>query len=144
MDYSRVYGNKKSSERDIEIQVLTYLNLKQGFFWKAEYPITFDSRTKVAKQASHKFIINGISDVLGVYNTIFYAIEIKTPNELKWWAKKHAEIMGYGGKNKKEKRFRNQQLFIDNIKTHGGWGGFAASVEEAWAIVLEGQARCRS
>jgi len=126
--------NKDDLEEVIELQILIALNARCGFFWKVEYPITFNKYGK-AKVHKNRFVIDGVSDILGLSESICLGIEVKRPKELAWWRKKEAQVMMTGPKNKKEKRFYRQELFIRSLKENGGWGGFADSVKRARQIV---------
>jgi len=93
-------------EKEIEKQILDYLSLlPECFVWKCN---NFGTYGKFRK-AKSKHIINGVSDILGIYKGRFLAIEVKTKT----------------GKTSTE-----QDQFLENIRIQGGISFVARSLEE--------------
>lgn len=105
-------------EKDIENQILDYLTKSDlGFFWKCNIIGVFDPVRKVYRKPKNKYLINGVSDILGVRSDgIFCAIEVKTPK-----TKKNVS--------------EAQKRFLDNVLDNGGRAGVAWDVESALVIV---------
>lgn len=99
------------SEKDIEKQILHYLEFLPGCFaWKNNTTGVFDPQKKVFRKPQNKFAINGVSDILGIYKGRFLAIEVKKPSN--------------------KLRPEHQIQFINNVIKNGGIAFFATSVEE--------------
>ena len=93
-------------EKEIEKQILELLEQTPDCFtWKCN---NFGTYGKFRK-AHSRFIINGVSDILGIYQGSFLAIEVKTKT----------------GKVSPE-----QQQFIDNINRLGGIAFVARSTDD--------------
>ena len=102
---------KPALEKDIEKAILQYLEfLLSCFAWKSVTAGYFDTKTKSFKKQRNKYAINGVSDILGVYQSRFLAIEVKRP-----------------GNNK---RTKEQDSFIQMIKSQGGIAFYATSIED--------------
>lgn len=98
------------TEKDIENEILTYLAyVGRGFFWKCNNVGVYDPRIGAYRKAKSKHIIRGVSDILGVLDGRFVAIEVKKP----------------GGKVSE-----HQQNYLDRINKEGGIGFVAYSVED--------------
>lgn len=97
-------------EKLIENAILERLSyVKDGFFWKSNTIGVYDPVKKVFRKSRSKYLINGVSDILGVYQGRFVAIEVKTA---------------------KGRVSENQKRFIDNINKHGGLAFVARSVAD--------------
>lgn len=106
---------KKPSEKVIETAILTYLNyLPHCFAWKNNSTGVFDAKRGCFRKSKNKFAINGVSDILGVYNGRLLAIEVKKP----------------GGVTSKE-----QKQFINRVVRLGGIAGVARSIDEVREIL---------
>jgi hypothetical protein len=84
--------NKKQSkvsspaltEKAIETQILEYLDYLPGCFaWKNNNTGIFDPTKKVFRKPKGRFLINGISDIIGMYKGKALFIEVKTPKTIK-------------------------------------------------------------
>ncbi len=67
-------------EKEIEHQILDYLNIERGLFaWKNQSVGFFDTKRKIFRKPKSKYQIKGTSDIfcLGIPNK-FLAIEVKT------------------------------------------------------------------
>lgn len=99
------------SEKDIETSILRYLEFIPGCYaWKNHTGGYFDSKTKTFKKQRSKYAINGVSDILGVYNGKFVAIEVKKPSN--------------------KKRTTEQSAFIEVVIKNGGIAFYATSIED--------------
>lgn len=107
-----------ATEKQIENDILTYLNgSKLGFFWKNNSIGVYDPVKKVFRKPKNKFLINGVSDILGVLNNgQICCIEVKTPKT-------------------KKNTSDNQKHFLSAIKLHGGCCGVAWDIESAVEII---------
>lgn len=102
---------KPALEKDIEKAILQYLEfLPSCFAWKSVTAGYFDTKTKSFKKQRNKYAINGVSDILGVYQGKFLAIEVKRPS------------------NKVRNEEQNQ--FINQINLQGGIAFYATSIED--------------
>jgi penicillin-binding protein-related factor A (putative recombinase) len=102
------------SEKDIEKSILRFLEfVPGGFFWKNNTTGVYDPVRKVFRKSKNKYAINGVSDILGVYQGRFVAIEVKRPQN--------------------KERPLEQKIFIDQINRNGGIAFFATSIEEVKA-----------
>ena len=105
-------------EKFIEIQILNYLRSMGFFFFKVDYPITFVRGSGRVKRSSHPYVLNGVSDVIGVNaEGLFCALEVKTPKEIKY-VRKHYDKLKVNcienQRNKKKLRLYNQITFIES------------------------------
>lgn len=99
----------KLKEKDIENQILAWLWSKRIFAWKNQSVGVFDPIRKIYRKSNNKFHLNGVSDILGVYNGKFLAIEVKSNSG---------------------KLTENQKEFLERIKSYGGIGIVARSIED--------------
>ena len=67
------------TEKQIEISILQFLDSKGIFCWKQNTVGVYDSKKNCYRRPNNKYILSGISDILGIYNNKFLAIEVKTP-----------------------------------------------------------------
>ncbi len=127
----------KFKENDIEKEILIYLNsLKDGMFWKNPASGFFDG--KAMRKHSSKFIIKGVSDIIGCYKGKFYAFEVKTPVSIRFYELHHERLSktaSWALKNDKERHFRRQIEFQKKIKVYGGEAFFVSSVLEVKKIM---------
>lgn len=105
---------KPALEKDIEKAILQYLEfLPSCFAWKSVTAGYFDTKTKSFKKQRNKYAINGVSDILGVYQGKFLAIEVKRPSN--------------------KVRSEEQNQFINQINLQGGIAFYATSIEDVKA-----------
>jgi penicillin-binding protein-related factor A (putative recombinase) len=98
-------------EKEIETSILQYLErLPECFAFKNQSIAVFDPSKKIFRKAKSKYLINGSSDILGVFRGKFLAIEVKRPSN--------------------KKRNEDQDSFIENIRIHGGIAFYATSIED--------------
>lgn len=99
------------SEKQIETQILQYLEcVANCYAWKNQSVGIYDPSKKTFRKPVSKYSINGVSDILGIYNGRMLAIEVKTP--------------------KNTKRTESQNKFIEQITRLGGIAFYATSVNE--------------
>lgn len=112
------------TEKQIENQILTYLANKRIFAWKVQSVGVYDP-TKGAfrrKPANH---INGVSDVLGLVDGKFLAIEVKKP-----YVSKKTMQFKYRTQEELEKLASEDQVkFINKVKSLGGIAFYADSID---------------
>lgn len=98
------------SEKDIERQILEFLEtLPDCFAWK-QNTVGAPSGSGGYRLAKSRFIFRGVSDILGVFRGRAIAIEVKTRV----------------GKVSPE-----QEMFMENIRNHGGFAFVARSLDDA-------------
>lgn len=67
------------NEKTIEKQILQYLTyLKDGYFWKNNSTGVYDPVKNTFRKAKSPFLINGVSDIIGIYQGKVFFIEVKT------------------------------------------------------------------
>lgn len=98
-------------EADIEHLILNYLNQLPGCVaWKNPTVGYFDVKRGVFRKQQSKFAINGVSDILGIYQGRMLAIEVKRPQN--------------------KERPEHQTHFVNMINRHGGLAFFATSISD--------------
>jgi len=97
-------------EKDIESSILQYLEFCGIFAWKNVTGGYFNPKTNTFRKQKSKYAINGVSDILGVYQGKFLAIEVKTP--------------------KNKVRTEDQNHFIQTVKDKGGIAFYATSIDD--------------
>ena len=109
----RSQTKKKESlkEADIEHLILNYLNSVEGCIaWKNPSSGYFDVKKGVFRKQVSRYAINGVSDILGIYQGRMLAVEVKRPQN--------------------KERPDHQTHFINMINRHGGIAFFATSVDD--------------
>ena len=96
-------------EKEVEKSILEFLEWYPGYFWKNNSVGVYDARKGVYRKAKSKYIINGVSDILGVLNGKFIAIEVKSA---------------------KGRLSESQKEFLYQVNEEGGIGFVARSVED--------------
>jgi hypothetical protein len=110
------------TEKEIESQILTWLNLQQGIFaFKVNTVGVFDPIKKIYRTNKNPFLINGTSDILACIYGSFVAIEVKTPSGLKSFL------------NPKKEREINQVAFLKKVKEKGK--GYALAVSSLDMVI---------
>lgn len=113
------------TEKQIENQILAYLRNKKIFAWKAQTTGVFDPRKGVFRRSNNPHHINGVADILGIFEGRFLAIEVKKP----YISKKTLGIKYRTQEEIQKLASEDQVTFIDTIKDRGGVAFFADSVE---------------
>ena len=115
MQYKKTKKYKKT-EFEIENEILNWLNNQKNILaFKVETNGYWDPKKQFYRKRKSKFVLPGTSDILGVYEGKFFAIEVK--------------------REKNYKISNNQLNFIYEIKKNGGIAGIAKNIEEA-ALLL--------
>jgi penicillin-binding protein-related factor A (putative recombinase) len=110
---------KPALEKTIETAILIYLNfLPECFAWKNNSTGVFDPVKKKYRNNKNKFVINGVSDILGIYKGKLLAIEVK--------------------RLKSDKPSEDQVKFLERVKKLGGISGVARSIDDAKKIINDG------
>ena len=112
------------TEKVIENQILTYLANKKIFAWKVQSVGIYDPSKGSfrRKSANH---INGVSDILGIIDGKFLAIEVKKP-----YISKKTMQFKYRTQEELEKLASEDQVkFINRIKSVGGIAFYADSID---------------
>lgn len=105
----------KPTEKAIETAILKYLSfLRNCFAWKNNSGGVYDAGRGTFRANKNKFVINGVADILGVYDGRLLAIEVKRP----------------GGKVSEA-----QKKFIDKVIKMGGIAGVCYSVDDARELI---------
>lgn len=114
------------TEKQIENQILTYLQSKKIFAWKNQSTGTYDPRKGIFRKSNNKHHINGVSDILGVVKDgRILCIEVKKP-----YISKKTGLISYKTQEQIEKMASDDQVFfINKIKSLGGIAFYADSVE---------------
>jgi hypothetical protein len=99
----------KVNEKAIENQILSFLKIKKVFCWKNQSTGIYDPTKKVFRRSNNTHHIKGVSDILGVYEGKFLAIEVKRDG-------------AYASKEQKE--------FIANVTKSGGIAFIARSIND--------------
>tara|TARA_Y100000114_G_scaffold35823_2_gene31361 strand:- start:1369 stop:1740 length:372 start_codon:yes stop_codon:yes gene_type:complete len=93
----------------VENSILEFLLWYPGKFWKNNSVGVYDPVKKCYRKAKSKHIINGVSDILGVMNGRFIAIEVKSA---------------------KGRLSEAQKDFIHEVKQNGGIAFVARSLQD--------------
>lgn len=104
------------SEKSMETQVLGYLRRRGIFAWKNHTTGIYDPTKKVFRKSNNPFLINGVSDILGVYQGRFMAIEVKKP----FISAKTKQIRHKTQEELEKLASDDQLLFLETIKKYGG------------------------
>ena len=113
------------SEKIIENQILTYLKNRKIFAFKNQSVGIFDARKGIYRKSKNPHHINGVSDILGVIDGYFLAIEVKKP----YLSKKTGQFK-YRTQEELEKLATEDQIkFVNRVKSVGGIAFFADSIE---------------
>lgn len=112
---------RNNYEKQIESGILTYLKLKGIYAWKNNSTGVFDPKTKKFRKNKNPFVLNGVSDILGILpNGSLLAIEVKLDNT-------HL--------TKKTYPTEDQKTFMENINKHRGVAFVARSVEDVASVL---------
>jgi penicillin-binding protein-related factor A (putative recombinase) len=101
----------KASEKEIENSILAYLNANSIFCWKQNSVGIYDTKKEIFRRPMGKYIMPGVSDILGIFKARLLAIEVKRPDT-------------------KNRLTLSQKHFLECVNANGGIGFVATSVEE--------------
>lgn len=103
-------------EIDIEMEILNWLAKDKTIFaWKNHSVGIYDEKKKVYRKSKNPYAIDGVSDILGIYQGRFFAIEVK--------------------KDCSAKKRKGQVVFCNKINSMGGYACFVTSLEQAQSFV---------
>ena len=112
------------TEKMIENQILAYLSRKGFFVFKIQSTGLFDPTKRIYRKSNNPFHIKGISDIVGIYNGVFLAIEVKKP-----YISKRTNTIKHRTQEELSKLASEDQLrFIANVKKNNGIAFIADSV----------------
>lgn len=105
------------TEKQIESQILEWLNYQPGVMaFKINTTGIYDPKRQVFRRILNPFIHLGTSDILGLCNGTFFCIEVKTPKRLRQVTDE-------------------QWRFLEQVKSRGGYGIVASSLNEVEAFI---------
>lgn len=114
---------RKVKEKEIENQILTFLNeLPRCFAFKVATTGYYDAKKRVFRKNLSRYIIRGTSDIIGLFQGTFFAIEVKSPQGMREYLRQSNE------------RVKNQKAFLDKVQMTGGIGICASSLDEVIAL----------
>ena len=113
------------TEKQIENQILTYLRNKRVFVWKNQSAGVFDQKKNIFRRSNNPHHIDGVSDILGLYEGRFLAIEVKRPSI----SRKTGQFIYRTQEELAKKASSGQVAFIDQINKSGGCAFLADSLE---------------
>lgn len=117
----------KLSEREIEQDILSYLQARNVFIYKIEQMGTYDPKKRIYRKNESALKVKGISDLLGTHNTTL-AIEVKTIDGLKKVAAAIRSYRKHGYATKSYQREIAQWKFIKETRRRGGVAFFTCSL----------------
>ena len=97
------------TEKDIENQILNFLNKLGIFAWKNQSVGIYDPVKKIYRKPNNRFHLKGVSDIIGTIQGRMLAIEVKT---------------------EKGVISPEQRIFIARINEEGGIAFVARSVDQ--------------
>lgn len=107
----------KLTEKQIESQILTWLNHQPGVFaFKINTVGIWDPTKKLFRRNKNPHVHKGTSDIMGLKNGQFFAIEVKTSTTIK-------------------KPSPEQISFLGTITKQGGKGIFACCLNDVIAFM---------
>lgn len=122
---------KEKKEREILHEIIFYLRKKNIFCFENTQSGFFDGKSM--RTHSSPYVIKGVSDVIGIFNGRFMAIEVKKKSEYVWFENFLKANKSIDGKSiatqKKYFHFLSQKKFLDEVRKNGGIAFFAYSVE---------------
>jgi penicillin-binding protein-related factor A (putative recombinase) len=115
---------RKILEKDIEEQILVYLNSLPGCFaFKVVTSGFYNSSKRIYQKNRSRFVIPGCSDVIGVFRGGFFAVEVKTPTTHRSFKKRPTELN------------RRQMAFMGRVQVNGGRAIVASTIEHVIELI---------
>lgn len=108
------YKIKAIPEKQIENQILSYLKIMGAFVWKNDSVGIWDPKKRIFRKKQSIHHLKGVADILGVYKGKPLAIEVKS---------------------KTGRASKDQLLFLEAFKKHGGIAGVARSIDDVTKIL---------
>lgn len=97
------------SEKQIENRIINFLRIIGIFCWKNQSVGIFDPKKKVFRRSNNINHLRGVSDILGIVNGRFLAVEVKS---------------------EKGRLTIEQKAFLQNIRAQGGIAFEARSLSD--------------
>jgi len=128
------------TEKDIEASILAFLENLGGFAMKINLggrPIQTKDGRLLMMPFKNPFSAKGMSDILFIYEGCVFCFEVKKPSEVKFIKNSYQRLQegSFSAENKTYRRLRDQIIFIERVKSNGGYGGFVSSIEEVKSII---------
>jgi len=128
------------TEKEIESHILGYLDTLGGFVLKINSggkPILNREGRMIMIPFKNPYSPKGMSDILFLYEGCAFCFEVKKPSEVKFIKNSYQRLQegSFSSENKTYRRLRDQILFIERVKSNGGYGGFVSSIEEVKSII---------
>jgi len=127
-------------EEDIESDICEFLTLKGASLDKIVMEWYYDQNKWIYRQRKSRYTNRGIADIIGCYQGIYFAIEVKKPSEMKFFNRETKEIMEdcikaqtrnlSGATLRKYHHAVEQSAFLDDKIRAGGVAFFASSIQE--------------
>ncbi len=123
-------NSSPDSETSIQSAILDFLNENTNgrFIRFANYP-RYDRKTDTYFRQNNKHVPNGVSDIIGWWNSNGVVIEVKVPSEYKWLMKRYEMLRTTYVTSKKDVHAQNQIRFIEHVKSTGNLGFFTFSLD---------------
>lgn len=106
----------KQSEKEIENSILEFLKIIGVYCWKNQSVGIYDQAKKIYRKPNSRHHLNGVSDILGIIQGRFLAIEVKSAT---------GSLTG------------EQRIFLARVNENGGIAFVARSVEQAAESLLK-------
>jgi hypothetical protein len=114
--------NTKLTEKQIETSILDYLSLLPAsckcWAWKNNNGAVYDGRRGVFRKPMSKYLINGVSDIVGMYKGKPLFLEVKT-------SKAPSRVTA------------KQKHFIERTKNLGAISAIVTSIEDVQNVLRE-------
>jgi len=111
------------TEKQIESQILTWLNYQPGVFaFKVNTTGVYDPTKKCFRKITNPHVHRGTADIIGVKNGHFFAIEVKTPVAIK---------------KKPTQHDHNQTAFLEKVKFCKGTATRVCSLQDVIDLMRE-------
>ena len=127
-------------EEDIEADICEFLILKGASLDKIISEWYYDQNNGIYRKRKSNFTNRGIADIIGCYQGIYFAIEVKKPSEMKFFDRDIKTLMEECLKAqmrnlskqalKKYHHAVEQRAFLDDKIRASGVAFFASSIEE--------------
>jgi Holliday junction resolvase len=112
------------TEKQIENQILSFLNKKGFFVFKVQSTGIFDPTKGIYRKSFNPHHIKGVSDIIGIYNGVFIAIEVKKP----YISKRTNTIKHRTQEELSKLASEDQRFFISKVRKNNGIAFIADSV----------------
>ena len=131
---------QEEKEEYIEADICAFLELKGASLDKIISEGFYDAKNRIYRRRKSRFSHTGISDIIGIFEGYYFAIEVKKPSEMKFFDKTIEELTeGFNNaiRNDMHKstvdkwaHALDQRKFLDDKTEKGGIAFFASSIED--------------